>query len=502
MSELSESPATPALNKPASPPPSVPAQSPAQAVPPTTTLGDLPLEVLGLIAREARRKDEAYADFVARLRAGERLDSDYLPCSPGRTVSWRGRSVFALSLVNKRLRMACLPILCKQLSSRQLTSPLYRLGRLPAGLTTGVEHVVCDSLGFDGFVTLTAALPSLKLPKVLTIDLGNLRSSDFQHHAHNDNFVIDTFRQSTLSAKRVTLRNHKPGTDTEVLARLLIPLAVQFLKFSRAAFCEELAMFRHLFSLEFEDGSLASDCVMSTLPMDELNFPSLRILRTEVSGVTDVPKINQLAPQLSHLYLRISSIADIVDDPTSNPAPPSDLFTHIQYLELHGPPVLSAALRYFASSPLQSLHIRLNTGDHSQERDHLFAPGLSFNLPSALRDVWLTGGDLLADDARRLFIQRCAEIEGHVSIDDFCLRWPSEPVAGSQAGETPDEQDAAHIKDAGAAESELRTDKVMWMVDALCNRADWLVEVKDDHALRGLEKALKPLLMRETLDRL
>ncbi|BGO92196.1 RHTO0S06e05666g1_1 [Rhodotorula toruloides] len=258
----------------------------------------------------------------------------------------------------------------------------------------------------------------------------------------------------------------------------------------RAAFCKQLARFRHLWSLKFEDGSLASNCVMSTLPMDELSFPSLRILRIEVSRVTDVPKISQLAPQLSHLYLP-SSVADIVDDPTPTAAPPSDFFIHIQYLELHGPPLLSAALRYFASSPLESLHIRLNGGDHFQERDHLFASGLSFNLPAALRDVWLTGADLLADDARRLFIQRCAAIEGHVVIDDFCIPRPSEPVAGSQAGETTDEQDAARIMDAGAAESEMRTDKVMWMVDALCSRADWLVEVKDDHALRSLEKALK-----------
>ncbi|BGP00263.1 hypothetical protein NBRC10513v2_004488 [Rhodotorula toruloides] len=507
MSEPSDSPATPALDKSATPPPSICAQPRVQAVPPRTTLGDLPLEVLGLIAREARRKDEAYADFVAKRDKDEPLVADYRPHMPHQE-SWRGRSVSALSLVDKRLRAACMPFLCKRLTTRQLTSPLYRLNRLPAGLTQSTDHVVWNSLGFDSFVTLAAALPYLAAPRTLEFDLVAANEGDFRYRATKEKFVLSEFRQETMSITCVILRNFKPERDTTIIAPLLAsPATVTNLAFEatpapsggrrrdydpydtpstpqQLTFRQLLLRFQHLHTLTFDHDSRAGQKVLALLSREKLAIPSLRELRIEVAQIGDVPDLNHLAPRLHRLYLSFDKYAHCTHDDLTSP---TNLFRHIRHLELRGSPEFSTALRYFSTSPLTTLTIHIVTS--SVVQDDLFASQMSFELPPKLQDVNLHDPTRKLDDAGRLAaLRRCAARGVRVYLDGTLARKPR----------TVELDEEAQVKE----DRKRRAKRIAWTLNALSRRAEWMVVLEDDEQLRKIAEAIDPLFQRETLDRL
>uniref|UniRef100_A0A0K3CBT1 FGENESH: predicted gene_3.409 protein n=1 Tax=Rhodotorula toruloides TaxID=5286 RepID=A0A0K3CBT1_RHOTO len=347
----------------------------------------------------------------------------------------------------------------RRLTTRQLTSPLYRLNRLPAGLTQSTDHVVWNSLGFDSFVTLAAALPYLAAPRTLEFDLVAANEGDFRYRATKEKFVLSEFRQETMSITCVILRNFKPERDTTIIAPLLAsPATVTNLAFEatpapsggrrrdydpydtpstpqQLTFRQLLLRFQHLHTLTFDHDSRAGQKVLALLSREKLAIPSLRELRIEVAQIGDVPDLNHLAPRLHRLYLSFDKYAHCTHDDLTSP---TNLFRHIRHLELRGSPEFSTALRYFSTSPLTTLTIHIVTS--SVVQDDLFASQMSFELPPKLQDVNLHDPTRKLDDAGRLA--------------------------------------------------------------ALRRRAEWMVVLEDDEQLRKIAEAIDPLFQRETLDRL
>ncbi|EGU12046.1 Cell wall surface anchor family protein [Rhodotorula toruloides ATCC 204091] len=88
---------------------------------------------------------------------------------PGTFSWWYGRGVHALSLLNKRLRELCLPLLLPIAKPAHFGSPFFIFGRVPQAILDGIQRIDLRDSSESDFVATAAALPKLK--RVGTLEL-------------------------------------------------------------------------------------------------------------------------------------------------------------------------------------------------------------------------------------------------------------------------------------------------------------------------------------------
>ncbi|BGP32878.1 hypothetical protein JCM10296v2_004663 [Rhodotorula toruloides] len=147
------------------------------------TLTDLPPEVLSMVCAEARRQDERWIQNSSKwdwsdvhLGRGARRTLD-LPKAKGRRElyepgEWLGRSLFALSLVCRRIRAAARPFLCETIYEGHIAKPVFRIGALPVSLVNSVSHLSIASGGSAELINAIQAIPLLPSLAKFTLSFG------------------------------------------------------------------------------------------------------------------------------------------------------------------------------------------------------------------------------------------------------------------------------------------------------------------------------------------
>ncbi|EGU12057.1 Proteophosphoglycan ppg4 [Rhodotorula toruloides ATCC 204091] len=404
---------------------------------------------------------------------------------------WLGRSLPALSLVNKACREAALLFLCK-ITQKHFKSAAFRLGKLPPSLLEGIAEVRLLEGPPDELVNIVLAMPQLCCLSKVSISLALLGLVGGGHAPQKvDEDAVKVLAAEFSSVCHVVILDFRSADAFDMVAKLLAPGWVHRLEIrdgkyrSRRGppedhFPKLRAAMLGLDSLVLVDENKAhpalSHALIDAMGKTRTILPNLRYFHVTLDTPGRVPLISRLAPALRVLRLEMNEIKSLINRPRADLV----YFKHVEGLEIRGPRTTTPVLWLFAQSPLTDLCIELcsNPGKVFDENADLFHLETSADLPTSVQTLTLFGTRHIRRDEHAVFKQR---------VDDRGIAFESDATIVYRAHGSPTEVDVS----AGADGIRARKDDVLQKARWASDRIKWLQCVGDEDGVRELRDALK-----------
>ncbi|BGP00285.1 Proteophosphoglycan ppg4 [Rhodotorula toruloides ATCC 204091] len=444
-------------------------------------------------------------------------DSDYEDLEPPRPVltngkfsAWHGRGLYAVSLLNKRLRELCLPFLCPVATAKQFASIFYRFGLIPQTILDGVQRIDLHTASLSQIVAAALALPQLPLVDTLEVPVLRYFTADAPHIAEHSPTLSDTACLATKAFRDRASRISALIIHNEVIIARLAEYISTFADLNTVRSLE----FRNSDSTLFDDSDLdfsrSSSVRLHCLTMlpslahldisgvvaddwedllndtsrwpDDAQFQALQCFRTEAWSSWIFSFVEKCMPCL--VKLEVIFPADPVNVEPFVALPSSPTLHHLEALSITGPPCAFAILAQLTLPRVRNIHLTFISFDSAATLDctTIVPPDTLFARRVALR---IATPPTIRLENVEVFAKWC---ERH----DIDLSWtPGSRLAVLNQPLTISADDAGMSNTADAV-----LDTLAWA----CDHGKRLRDLGDTAGLRELAELVKPLCERRMIE--
>ncbi|KAL7342669.1 cell wall surface anchor family protein [Rhodotorula toruloides] len=448
----------------------------------------------GGVRRSSTRPDPEDVLYTGEARAPE----------PGAFSWWYGRGVHALSLLNKRLRELCLPVLLPTAKPAHFVSAFFIFGRVPQAILDGIQRIDLRTSNESDFVATAAALSKLKNVDTLELFVDDRLPLHPQYHYSEG--VSDVGEPARALAKEAFGRTssqisslvlHEPGyrafedTIIPLFARTDSLRCLKFRDFGQALFntardvpaaslrkiARDYASLTHL-DLSGADSIYFGHLTRNAPWTDAGQFSSLRTFQANATTFSVFTFIERAMPKLEVLKIEFTQSYSSLDQLDGTWTLPS-----LKRLQIIGPSKMTAVLAHLHLPALGLLKIALVRAENQEiDCSRLF-----------------TADTLLPQHVDMHFaVDTSLRVKNAEAVDAWCERHGIRLVHFSSnifypySPAPPPQYDDEALEDVGDAIDAALRHAVL--------RKQRLLEFKDADGLQELAALVKPLREREFIE--